>query len=254
MRCKSFSIMVLSFSLILYPAAFVLPEQFSDMKVVPASVEIGTFYFGQEIRGCGSVLQDQDVIVEVKGPGERSIFKVKGRVGPFWMNRETVELENAPFLYIMLLPKGRKWEASLSSLGVGMARLKRGLIIKNNTLSDNTIFDRFVQLKESEHLYGVKDGGVVYSKGKDGRKYFEAKFRLPPSAIPGGYKIVATLVSDGRVEERASQSFMVEEVGFIKGVHELAFHRALAYGILCVVVALFVGALMGLFFRRARAH
>jgi hypothetical protein len=254
MRCKSFSIMVLGFSLILFHATFVLPAQLSDMKVVPGYVEIGTFYYGQEIKVCGSVLQDQDVIVEVKGPDERSIFKMKGRVGPFWMNRETVELEHAPFLYIMVLPKGKKWEDSLSSLGVGMAKLKWGLIIKNNTLSDNTIFERFVQLKKSEHLYGVQDGGVVYSNGKDGGKYFETKFRLPPSAIPGEYKIVATLVSDGRLEERASQSFRVEEVGFIKGVHELAFHRALAYGILCVVVALCVGALMGLFFRRARAH
>lgn len=254
MRRKTFCIMVLGLSLILTHAALVLPAQLSDMKVVPAYVKIGTFYSGQEIKVCGSVLQDQDVIVEVKGPDERSIFKMKGRVGPFWMNRETVELEHAPFLYIMVLPKGEKWEDSLSSLGVGMAKLKRGLIIKNNTLSDDTIFDRFVQLKKSEHLYGIQDGGVVYSNGKDGRKYFETKFRLPPFAVPGEYKIVATVISDGGVEERASQSFKVEEVGFIKGVHELAFHRALAYGILCVVVALFVGALMGLFFRRARAH
>jgi hypothetical protein len=254
MRWKNLCVIFLGISLVLFHAAFVLPAQLSDMKVVPAYVEIGTFYSGQEIKVCGSVIQDKDVIVEVKGPDEKSIFKMKGRVGPFWMNRETVELEHAPFLYIMVLPKGKKWEDGLSSLGVGMAKLKGGLIIKNNTLSDDTIFDRFVQLKKSEHLYGIQDGGVVYSNGKDGRKYFETKFRLPPSAVPGKYKIVATLVSDGRVEERASQSFEVEEVGFIKRVHELAFHRALVYGILCVVIALFIGALMGLFFRRARAH
>jgi hypothetical protein len=254
MRCKSFSIIVLGFSLILFHAAFVLSAQFSDMKVVPAYVEIGTFFYGQDIKVYGSVLQDQDVIVEVEGPDERSIFKMKGRVGPFWMNREKVELEHAPFLYIMILPKGKKWEESISSLGVGMGELKQRIIIRDNTLSYDTIFDRFVKLKKSEHLYGKQDGGVVYSNEKHGRKYFETKFRFPPSAIPGEYHIVATLVSDGKVEERTSQSFRVEEVGFIKKVHELAFHRALAYGILCVVVALAVGALMGLFFRRARAH
>jgi hypothetical protein len=254
MHCKSFGIMVLGFSLILFHAAFVLPAQLSDMKVVPAYVEIGTFYSGQDIKVCGSVLQDQDVIVEVKGPDERSIFKIKGRVGPFWMNREKVELEHAPFLYIMVLPKGKKWKDNLSSFGVGIGELKQRLIIRGNTLSYDTVFDRFVQLKKSEHLYEKQDGGVVYSNEKNGRKYFETKFRFPPSAIPGEYHIVATLVSDGKVEERTSKSFRAEEVGFIKRVHELAFHRALVYGILCVVVALSVGALMGLFFRRARAH
>lgn len=246
--------MVFGLSLILFHAALVLPAQLSAMKVVPAYLEIDTFYSGLEIKVRGSILQDQDVIIEVKGPDEKSIFNMKGRVGPFWMNREKVELEHAPFLYMLILPKGKKWEDCLSSVGVGMAKLKQGLIIRNNSLSDDTIFERFVRLKKSEHLYGIQDGGIVYSNGEDGKKYFETKFCFPSFTVPGEYKIVATLVDDGKVEERASRSFRVEEVGFIKGVHELAYHRELAYGILCVVVALSVGALMGLFFRRAKVH
>jgi hypothetical protein len=57
-----------------------------------------------------------------------------------------------------------------------------------------------------------------------------------------------------RVVKRSVHPFQVEEVGVIKTIHELAYHQELIYGILCVVIALFVGAVMGLVFVRTAAH
>lgn len=245
---------VLVLILILFPSALGLPAGLPNMEVAPPYLEISTFYSAREIKLRGSILPDRDIIIEIKGPDQRSIFNMKGRVGPVWMNREKVQLEHAPFLYILILPKGKKWENRLSSLGIGMEQLKRSIVIKHDSLSFDTIFDRFVELKRSEQLYGKLDGAIAYSEPRDGKKHFETRFYFPSSIVPGEYKIMANVVHDGKIEETSVRRFSVEEVGFIKEVRELAYQRALIYGILCVVIALFVGAIIGLFFKRTEAH
>lgn len=254
MRRKNVYPMLLVLILILFPPALGLPAGSSPIDVVPPYLEIGTFYSGQEIKLRGSILPDRDIIIEIRGPDERSIFNMKGRVGPFWMNREKVQLEHAPFLYMLILPKGKKWANRLSSLGIGIAKLKQGIVVKHDRLSSKMILDRFVELKRSEQLYGEMEEAIVYSGVREGRKYFETRFYFPSSTIPGEYKIMANVVHDGKIEETSVYAFGVRQVGFIKEVHELAYHRVLIYGILCVVIALFVGAIIGLFFKRTGAH
>ena len=85
-------------------------------------------------------------------------------------------------------------------------------------------------------------------------KHFEAELYFPSSTVAGKYTILRRLFHNGKVEGTTARSFTVEEVGFIKGVRELAYERGLIYGILCVFIALFVGAVIGLLFRSTGAH
>jgi hypothetical protein len=226
----------------------------STIKIYPAHLDIGTFFSGRRISLSGSVPADRDVVIEVRGPEEKSVFNTKGRVGPFWMNRGKFELEKAPFLYLLLLPEGAEPSTVLSSLGLGIKQLERKLAVKPDTVDLDVVFPRFVQLKESQHLYGELAGAVRYSPSTGGIKHFEALFQMPSSTVPGEYMIEARLVHDGKVEEMPSQAFTVKEVGFVKAVRELAYDSGLLYGILCVLIALFVGAVIGLLFQSKGAH
>jgi hypothetical protein len=77
---------------------------------------------------------------------------------------------------------------------------------------------------------------------------------MPSSTVPGEYMIQTRLLHDGKVEESPPRGFTVKEMGFVKAVRELAYDRGLLYGILCVLIALFVGAVIGLLFRSKEAH
>jgi len=228
--------------------------QASAIEINPPHLDITTFFSGKQMSLKGSIPSDSDMVIEIKGPEEKSVFNMKGRVGPFWMNRVKLELEKAPFLYLLLMPEGKQWPAKLSSFGVGIEELEKKLVIKPENVSLDVVFPKFVQLKRSEHLYGELEGAIRYSPSTDGRKNFQAEFRFPSSTHPGEYRIMSRVLHGGKVEETALQSFTVKEVGFIRTVREFAYERGLFYGILCVLIALFFGTVIGLFFRGGGAH
>ena len=58
-------------------------------------------------------------MIEILGPEANDLYDLKGRVGPFWMTREKVQLENAPQLYMLLLPQGQDWERKAALAGLG---------------------------------------------------------------------------------------------------------------------------------------
>ncbi len=254
MKRNTSSAMLMCFGIVLVCPSLVLPGQLSTLKVVPPYLEIGAFFSGREVKLSGSVLSEQDIIFEIKGPEEKSMFNIKGRIGPFWVNRRRIQLQHAPSLYKLLLPGGRKWSRLLYSLGVGLEKLKCELMIRPDNISRDMVFERFFQLKRSEQLYGELEGAIHYSRPREGKKHFETECYFPSSTVPGKYRIVAMLVDNGKIEETSVHSFVVEQMGLIRGLQELAYHRGLIYGILCVVIALFVGAIIGLFFKRVEAH
>lgn len=226
----------------------------SSLQISPPRLDITTFFSGRSMSLTGAIPADRDVILEIKGPEEKSVFNMKGRVGPFWMNRGKVELENAPFLYLLLLPDGKAWHGPFSAFGVGIDQLEKGMVSRPNNVSLDVVFPRFVKLKQSEHLYDELPNAVHYGAVTDGLKHFEAAFHFPSSILPGQYRILTRVIHDGKVEQKILKDFEVREVGFIKTVRELAYDRALLYGILCVLIALFVGALIGLVFKGGGAH
>jgi len=240
--------------LLILAASAAHAAQNSEFKIKPNQLGIGTFFAGQDITLCGTLPTNGEIMIEVIGPPKDAKFNIKGRVGPFWMNRGKVELEKAPFLYVLLLPGTQKWGGQLPSLGVGVEHLEQIITIRPENLDHKMIFDQFIKLKRSEHLYGQKEAAIHYVTENQKTKKFEATFHFPSSTIPGEYRIATTVLQDNRIMNRAVHHFQVEEVGVIKSIHELAYNKELIYGILCVVIALFVGSVMGLFFGRSEAH
>lgn len=170
------------------------------------------------------------------------------------MNREKVEIENAPFLYALLLPEDRTWGEHLTELEVGLEYLKRQIDISPPDLDPDTIFSRFVQLKQTGHLYRVQPRAIRYLPGESGQRRFEAEFEFPASTVPGEYTIEATWVQEGLTAGTASKRLSVDEVGMIRIIRDTAYQYALIYGIVCVVIALCAGMLMGLFFKGVGGH
>ncbi len=236
------------------PAGFARADTPAALTVSPAVLNVGTFFSGGQMTITGEVPIADDVVVEIIGPQINSMFDVKGRIGPFWMTREKVELENAPALYVLLAPSGRQWEQKAAALNLGIDNLKQQIGIGRSEIAPEDIFRMFVKLKRSEKLYVELPGAVLYSAGENGRRKFTATCHLPSSTTAGRYTVKATSIANGQRGAELSADLTVQQVGFVEMVDELATNRRLTYGVGAVLIALFSGALMGLLFTGGGSH
>ncbi len=230
------------------PPALCVPAEVK-LDVQPPALTIGTFYSGQSARLVGELEEGQEVALELKGPSENASFDLKGKVGPFWMNRGLVQVENAPTLYILLLPAQTPPEAELESLGLGMTHLKGGVKVVSPGQDPEQIFAKFLEFKKASGLYQQRSGAVTYAPAGQGRRAFYADFDFPSSLAAGQCQVVATVFENGAVLGRLEKTYVVEDGPFLALVKGLALDRALLFGVLCVLIALVTGAVMGVVFK-----
>ncbi len=236
--------------LILATPGFSVSAQMRGLTVTPDIVELDMFFSGGRVTISGELPSKGDVVVEIRGPRIACQFDLKGRVGPFWLTRGDVCLENAPLLSLLLLPDGKEWEERSAALGLGLSQVRKEVKISEGDLSPEEVFRLFVDLKTREGLYGVQAGAVSYSSAANGARRFTAGCDLPSSTAPGKYEIMATHLVDGVAGQTLSGGLTVKEVGFIKFLNGLANNQRLIYGVLAVVIALFTGSFMGVLFKQ----
>ncbi len=236
------------------PAGFARADGPAALTVSPAVLNVGTFFSGGQVTITGEVPAAQDVVVEIIGPQVNSLFDVKGRIGPFWMTREKVDLENAPALYLLLMPSGPEWAQKASGLNLGIDNLRQEIGITRSETAPDIIFRMFVKLKRSEKLYAEVAGAVSYAADENGRRRFTATCRLPSSTAVGKYTVKATPIDHGQAGPEWSADLTVQEVGFVEIVDVLASNRRVIYGVTAVLIALFSGAVMGFIFKGGGSH
>jgi hypothetical protein len=254
MTSRATTRLLVGFVLIALPASASAGLEPLEFEVMPRELRIGAFFAGRTVALSGSAGESVDVAVEVFGPEEEGDFHLKGKVGPLWMNVERVELGHAPHLYLLLTSEEVRSGDDLVGLGIGLKHVENKFAVRPENLDKEMIFEQFLKLKRSEGLYDECRGAVTYDSPTGGRRKFHAEFLLPSSTAPGAYEIVATGLSpDGSIGV-TTRGFQVAETGVIKAIHDVAFDHGLVYGIFCVVIALAVGGVMGVFFRRAGTH
>jgi hypothetical protein len=198
---------------------------------------------------AGETAQGQEVALEIAGPREDLSFDLRGQVGPFWMNRGRVEVGGVPSLYILLLPPSPPAEAELAALGLGMSHLGRNAQVSAPGQDPGGMFVRFLEFKQGQGLYQQKAGAVSYQPAGPGRVRFQAVCDLPAALSAGDYKVRAAVLQGGELRARAEAGYPVRDGSFLNLINGLAYERALLFGVLCVLVALVTGAVMGVVFK-----
>jgi hypothetical protein len=254
MMSRSTTRLLIGLLLIVLPSSVSAgPEPF-EFEVAPQEVRIGAFFAGRAVELSGAVGASVDVAVEVFGPEQGGHFHLKDKVGPLWMNLEEVELGHAPYLYLLLTSDNLVSGEDLVGMGIGLKHIENKFEVRPEDLDKDMIFEQFLKLKRSQGLYDERRGAVTYGPPDGARKSFHAEFLLPSSTVPGQYEIVASgLSADGSVS-LTTRDFQVAEAGVIKTIHDFASDHGLLYGVVCVLIALAVGGIMGVFFKRTGAH
>jgi hypothetical protein len=236
-------------SLGLSATAMALTGRCLGLDIIPSPVRIGTFFHGQNVVIHSEIKAGQDMVVEVKGPEDKEPFGLKGKVGPFWMNQGKVRFSRVPSLYLLLLPGGENWEKRLAPLGLGIASLRREVVVDAPGQDPQRMSDMFVHFKEAHHLYREVEGSITYSPVVGGIKKVTAVFNLPPSISTGQYQVEASLLKGERLVDRVSGSLMIEDGPALRAVKEWAYHDGLMFGVIAVLIALAAGAAMGTLFK-----
>ena len=223
-------------------------------------VDIGLMYNGDFIFFFGSVPDPgADVIVKLTSTDDEPIVvNRKGRVGLFWMNVKQFKVTGLPLMYKVhsTRPLAQVLRGDLGRrLGIGYEVLKQNMQLKvarGTAQPDDRelVFDGVLKLKRDANLYNIDEKRIEVTGGK----LFKHYYRFPSAAKEGTYTAESYLIKDGRLIGRGVDRIVIKKTGLEATFTKLAHDHAVLYGLVAVVVALAMGLLVGLIFKKGGGH
>jgi uncharacterized protein (TIGR02186 family) len=115
-----------------------------------------------------------------------------------------------------------------------------------DTVSGDPFRKAFVRLKEQQHLYSQSDKAVTFLTPT----VFRASIPVPANATTGRYDVDVKLFANGVLAGRTATAFAVTKAGVEQYVVEAAQNHGLLYGLATMSMALAIGWLASVAFRR----
>lgn len=224
----------------------------AGLRLEPSSIQIGSFFNGAKIRVIGDVPQGSQVVVEVMDKRAKVHLLRRGRHWHVWMTVGEVAVENAPSVYYALSTNPRAFDKASGPTAFGFGRLLRDISFVGDLkgLTHAEVTREFLQLKESQGLYGQSPGALKVTGSTGGRSTVEGELRLPSRVDSGTYHVQLSVLEQGRVVHTDVATFHVRPVGVPAFLQDLAQNNGSLYGILAVLVALVFGFGVGVLFKR----
>jgi hypothetical protein len=223
----------------------------------PNLIQVTTFFHGTWVKIHGTFPSGCKVLVEIVGEDEKEILMKKGKHGRLWMNVAEIHIEEVPSLYL-LLGHAEKSPATVSNeIGFlkwenyGYGQLLQRVRISGSFVDEKErvkLLEEFVNLKESESLYGLLPNAIQVEPGGD-KDSFEGRFWLPPKVPLGDYEVRLLLFKGDEILRGNPIKIKVVTVGLPAIMSSLALRHPTLYGFLAVFVAIATGLLIGVIFR-----
>jgi uncharacterized protein (TIGR02186 family) len=224
-------------------------------------VQVTSIFTGEDLVLFGSIEPDAgkttlrsgyDVVVTVTGPRETFRNRRKGRVLGIWVNVDSREFVRVPSYLAILSNRPAKEianEETLRRLQIGLDNFllpqRIGPDIAD-TVRDDPFRLAFVRLESNQGLYRESADAVTFLTPT----VFSAAIPLPANAPTGSYAIDVKLFAGGDMVARTNSALEVIKTGFEQYVADAAADYGLLYGIATALMALFIGWLASVVFRR----
>lgn len=222
-------------------------------------IRISSNYTGDQLTVFGLVERDgrtvargdpYDIVVTVRGPQRMLLVREKERLGPIWINRTQRRFaDNSVFLSVLsnrplneiLSPE----QARRERIGLANAQRSDNAYVESDPI--NTRFrDGMIRILEDKGLYTENERGVTFLS----TSLFSAPIAVSATAPTGPYEIQIVLYAGGAVLARQTTSFEVVKTGMEQRLASGAHEQPLLYGLATAVLALFLGWLASVVFRR----
>jgi uncharacterized protein (TIGR02186 family) len=220
-------------------------------------VEISSTYTGTDLTVFGAIERPgegaksdsakSDIVVVVRGPDAAMTVRRKDRFAGVWINNARARLIGLPSYYFLASTR------PLDEIAPGDTLRRYDLGLDNlrpeTALSDGAIMPYVRALVRAETKKGL------YSQDGAGVEMLSPtlfRVRVPvPAAVPrGSYVVQVYLFRDGTVVSAQSTPLYVDQTGFERRIYDIAHEWPLSYGFLTVLMAVLLGWVSSLFFRR----
>ncbi|MDR4306765.1 TIGR02186 family protein [Chelatococcus sambhunathii] len=224
-------------------------------------VVIASNYQGGSITVFGAALDKDgevrppgpyDLVVTVRGPLETIDVREKTRVLGMWINRRGRDFVRAPTFLAVLTNRPVAEIADPATLkreDLGLEAAAERRIAgagERPTPEDAAFVAALRRLQEGRRLWREDARGVDFI----GASLFQGEIALPPNVPFGTFDVEVRLMQQGETLARQTTSFQVVKSNFEARVAGLAEDRRLAYGLVAVGLALLLGWLASVIFRR----
>jgi len=215
------------------------------------NVEISTDFLGAKILLFGAYdgQKGDDIIVVVTGPKGLATIQKKGNVLGVWVNTKKVNYINAPkYLSIssnrdidkILNQKTQKIsEIGLNNLNV---RIQPGKPINNEQEWREALTRNMLKSK----LWSVNENSVSLIKNSLFRSYL----LLPSNVTTGKFEVKILHYRNSKLISKETSNINVSKSGFSAEIYNIAQNYSTLYGILAVLLAVFIGWGTNLVFRK----
>jgi uncharacterized protein (TIGR02186 family) len=224
-------------------------------------VQVTSNFTGEDLVLFGSIEPDSkpptlrsnyDLVVTVTGPRETLRTRSKGRVVGIWVNIGSREFVRVPSYLAVLSNRPVNQianDATLLRLQIGLDNFllpqRIGPDIAD-TVRNDPYRVAFVRLQGERGLYRQSSNAVTFLTPS----VFRAGIPLPADTPTGSYGVDVMLFSGGTMVAHTNTALEVIKTGFEQFVAEAAGDYGLLYGIFTAMMALSIGWLASVVFRR----
>lgn len=227
--------------------AWASPTRALVAEISQREIAVTTGFTGAELLVFGAKdTIPADVIVTVRGPVTPVVVRQRTRVAGVWLTGATATFETAPGFYALastrpladLLP-----ETERMRLRLGLDALP---LRAEPTRASPEFREALIGLKSASGLYRQDEGAVAVT----GERLFLARIFLPPTVVPGPYRVEVLGVQDRRIIAARDIGLTVRRVGTSADIWRFAHDQPWLYGFAAVFTAALVGWAGSVLFRR----
>lgn len=206
--------------------------------------------FGAITYPPGTRSRDQaDIVVVLKGPTQSIVVREKQQIAGIWINAASSEFRSAPGYYAVASSRPvdeivDDKTADIYELGLDHLQLSPAGAIDSGEI--NRFVDGLVDLNSRGRLYKTLPNSVEI----EGDVLYKARINLPASVPIGEYTAETFLIIDGRVEAAEIKDITIEKTGFGRVITNLSQEYGFFYGLLAVLISVFLGWVAGYAFRK----
>ncbi len=204
-------------------------------------VEITTGFDGAELVLHGVKKPGGEIAVVIRGVTRPMVVRMKERILGMWINKAHVKFKEVPVYYDYALSDlnyNPELEAVLNKNNIGLDALNfdpKGGIKKIKKIKD--FQEALVRNKQLEGLFPKRPQKIILLQDD----FFRTSFFMPSNLPTGYYYINAYFINDGKIQEEQVLELNVGQVGLGAHVYKFAQTQSLAYGLICIFIAAFIG-------------
>jgi len=216
------------------------------------TIQITSNYTGTDIVVFGAIEQAQNpqgrnIVVVVRGPDEPMTVRRRDRIAGIWVNSDAARFEGLPAYYYLAStePVARiAPAAALARYGIGLQALRPSAIGSHH--DPEPFRQAAIRYHQRTGLYTESPGSIDFLS----ESLFRTRVPVPAGVTRGQYNVEVYLFRDGEVVSAQSTPLFVDASGLERRLFNMAHDSPLSYGLACVFMAMLLGWVSSVLFRR----